>query len=110
MAEKMKISHHYDQEADILYIDFGSDEPCFTEDLDGVVMVDIGWFSKLPRGLRIISPKARKVEVNFKMVVQLAENKCKDLMEQQAQLIHTQEPVLQTLLGRELNQAFAYVN
>ena len=62
MAEKIKITHHYDEDADILYIDFGSNEPCFTEDLDGFLMIDVGWFNKLPRGARFIGPRAHNVQ------------------------------------------------
>ena len=109
MAEKINITHHYDELADILYIDFGSDEPCFTEDLDGFLMIDIGWFSKLPRGAKIISPKAQQVK-SVKMIIQQIDQTCRKLMEKQAQLIQTAEPVLQTNLVQELNQAFACVN
>jgi len=108
MAEKMNITYHYDEYADILYIDFGSDEPCFTEDINGFLMIDIGWFSKLPRGAKIISPKAHKVK-SVKIMVQQIERTCRELMEKQAQLIQTTEPFLKTCLGQELNQAFACV-
>lgn len=109
MAEKMNITQHYDEKADILYIDFGSDEPCFTEDLDGFLMIDIGWFSKLPRGLRVVSPKSLKVR-SIKMVITQAEKQCKDLMEQQAKQIETSEPVLKDALNSVLKEAFAFVN
>lgn len=109
MAEKMNITQHYDEEADILYIDFGSDEPCFTEDLDGFLMIDIGWFSKLPRGLRVVSPKSLKVR-SIKMVITQAEKQCKDLMKQQAKQIETSEPVLKDALNNVLKEAFAFVN
>lgn len=79
MPEKIKITHHYDELADILYIDFGSKEPCFTEDLNGLLMIDIGWFSKLPRGVKIISPKARKVR-SFNMTIRQIKNTCRKLM------------------------------
>lgn len=51
------ITHHYDEEADVLYIDFGSDEPCYTENLDDLVMIELGWFSKKMHGIRIVGPK-----------------------------------------------------
>lgn len=53
------ITHHYDEDADVLYIDFGSDEPCYTENLDDLVMIEIGWFSKIMHGIRIIGPKEK---------------------------------------------------
>ncbi len=109
MAEKINITHHYDELADILYIDFGSDEPCFTEDLNGFLMIDIGWFSNLPRGAKIISPKAHKIK-SVKMVIQQIEQTCRELRKKQVQLMKTAEPIFKTNLGQELNQAFARVN
>ncbi len=95
MEEKINITHHYDTEADIFYIDFGSNEPCFTEDIDGIVMLDIGWFSKLPRGIRIISPKVHNMR-NFQLLII---KQCKDLMQRQAKQIKSQESHLQDLLN-----------
>jgi hypothetical protein len=109
MAEKIKITHHYDEDADILYIDFGSDEPCFTEDLDGVLMIDIGWFSKLPRGAKIISPKARRLR-SFSMIIARVEKSCKQIIEQRVSQIQTAEPFLTRILDTKLNEAFACLN
>jgi len=109
MAEKINITKHYDKRADILYIDFGSDEPCYTEDIDGFLMIDIGWFSKLPRGVKIISPKTHKVK-SVKMIVTQVERTCRQLMKQRVKQIQTEEPVLQNILGQTLNQAFARVS
>ncbi len=110
MAEKMNITHHYDELADILYIDFGSDEPCYTETISGAIMLDIGWFSKLPRGVKIISPKARRIKaIGFEMIIAQVEGACRQLMEQQAKQIKTEESVLQDILGQKLNQTFAHV-
>jgi hypothetical protein len=109
MAEKINITKHYDKDADILYIDFGSDEPCYTEDIDGFLMIDIGWFSKLPRGVKIISPKTHKVK-SFKMVITQIEKTCRQLMKQQVKQIQTEEPMLQNILGQTLNRAFARVS
>ena len=109
MAEKINITKHYDKHADILYIDFGSDEPCYTEDIDGFFMIDIGWFSKLPRGVKIISPKTHKVK-SVKMIVTQVERTCRRFMKQRVKQIQTEEPVLQNILGQTLNQAFARVS
>ncbi len=54
----MSITSHYDADADILYIDFGFKEPCFTENIDDLLMIDIGWFSKTPCDMMIVSPEA----------------------------------------------------
>ncbi len=108
MAEKINITKHYDKDADILYIDFGSDEPCYTEDVDGFLMIDIGWFSKLPRGIKIISPKTHKVK-SVKMVITKIEKTCRQFMKQQAKQIKTEESVLPNILGQTLTKSFAHV-
>ena len=108
MAKEINITYHYDKIADILYIDFGSNEPCFTEDIDGFVMFEIGCFSNLPRVRRIISPKTNKLQ-NVKIITQLGK-KCRDLMENGAEQIHSSESTLQTALEKTLNQALADVN
>ncbi|HOK66869.1 MAG TPA: DUF2283 domain-containing protein [Anaerohalosphaeraceae bacterium] len=101
MEEKMNITHHYDEEADILYIDFGSNEPCFTEDIDGVVMLEIGWFSKLPRGIKVIGPKAHHMKsFNFQLIIR----KCRDLLRNQAKQIENQESYLQEFLKNKFKE------
>ena len=62
-GKKIKPTYKYDEESDILYASFGDDEPTFVENLDDndMVLLEIGWFSRLPKGLRnrkeIISAK-----------------------------------------------------
>jgi hypothetical protein len=110
MAEKLNITHHYDDVADVLYIDFGSDEPCFTENVDGLIMIDIGWFSKLPRGVKIMSPKAQKIKhFSFEMIIGQVEKTCQSLMQEQVKRIEKTEPALKIDLGQQLNQAFASI-
>jgi hypothetical protein len=110
MAEKMNITQHYDELADILYIDFGSDEPCFTEPISGVVMLDIGWFSKLPRGVKIISPKANQIKaVGFKVIITQVKKACRNFLKQQAKQIETEESELPDILSQRLSQSFTHV-
>lgn len=109
MAEKMNITFHYDEDADILYLDFGSDEPCYTDALDGSLMIDIGWFSNLPRGAKIMSPKARNIK-SVQVVFGQITKACQKLMEKQAQLIHTTEPIFENILNQQINRAFSCVN
>ena len=109
MAEKIKITFHYDESADILYLDFGSNEPCYTDDLDGFLMIDIGWFSNLPRGARIVSPRARNIK-SVNVVFGKIVRRCQELMEKQAKQIQTAEPIFKTSLNQGMNRALAQVN
>ncbi len=112
MAEdQVRFTHHYDQDADVLYISLGIDEPAYTENIDDMLMIDIGWFSGLPRGFRILGPKYHKLKaLNLNMIVQQVGSQFKTLMEQQASAIRRQEPVIEEQLGAELNRAFSAVH
>jgi hypothetical protein len=109
MSDKANITQHYDKDADVLYVDFGSDEPCFTESPDGTLFIDIGWFSKLPRGIRILSPKSKKIQ-KFEIFIAQVEQTCRNLIEQQVKQIQAQEPMFQDILGETLTQAFSRVH
>ena len=52
----MNITSHYNDFADVLYIDFGTEEPCYGENLDDRIIAQIGWFSKQLKGFIILSP------------------------------------------------------
>ena len=54
MAGIPNITFDYDRDADVLYISFGTGEPSYCENLDDVVMIELGVYSKLPTGLRIL--------------------------------------------------------
>lgn len=59
---------HYDDIADVLYVDLDTEEPSNSKHLDDSVILDIGIFSNLPTGLRILCPlelglKSLKIEI-----------------------------------------------
>lgn len=51
----MKSSIDYDDFADVLYVTFGSGEPSYCEEIDDLLLIERGMFSKIPTGLRIIN-------------------------------------------------------
>lgn len=59
---------HYDNLADVLYIDLDTEEPSNSKHLNDSVILDIGIFSNLPTGVRILCPaemglKSLKIEI-----------------------------------------------
>ena len=48
------VKHTYDEKADVLYVTFGTGEPSFTESVDDVVLVEIGFFSRQITGFRVV--------------------------------------------------------
>ena len=101
MNGKIKVSHHYDKQADVLYVTFADDEPTYTEDIDGILMLDIGWFSRLPKGFRILGPKYHNVKsINMNVFVKRVKKQVRNLMEQRRKAIEQQEPVLFNLCDK----------
>lgn len=54
MSEKTRATHHYDEEADVLYINLSDDEPTYVDNIDDTLLLEIGWFSGLLKGFRIL--------------------------------------------------------
>ena len=45
----------YDQENDVYYVSFGTGEPSYCVEVDDVLVVEVGLFSNLPTGYRILN-------------------------------------------------------
>ena len=93
-TKKMSVTHHYDKESDVLYVNFGEKEPTYVENIDDFLLLEIGWFSSLPRGFRIIGPRYHNVSsVKLTMVIKRIQKQVRQLMEDQRKAIKEQEPV-----------------
>lgn len=100
---EIQISHHYDEEADVLYFTFGGNEPCYTENIDDFLMVEIGWFSRLPQGFRIVGPKSSNLKsVHFAAVIKKAEKQFRGIMEDRRKEIEEQEPIFAECLHTQV--------
>ena len=100
---EIQISHHYDKEEDVLYFTFGGNEPCYTENIDDFLMVEIGWFSRLPQGFRIIGPKAHNLKgVRFKAIISKVGRQFHSIMEERRKEIEMQEPIFTDFLQTQI--------
>jgi hypothetical protein len=45
----------YDREHDVYYVSFGTGEPSYCVEVDDVLVVEVGFFSNLPTGYRILN-------------------------------------------------------
>jgi hypothetical protein len=98
-GKKIEASHSYDKEADVLYIAFGGDdEPTYGENIDDVTVLEIGWFTQLPKGLTVIGLKSHRITSIQGMVVQVRQ-KAHSLMEQRRAQIEAQEPAVADVLN-----------
>ena len=45
----------YDKENDVYYVSFGTGEPSYCVEVDDMLVVDVGFFSHVPTGYRILN-------------------------------------------------------
>ncbi len=58
------IHFEYDEQADVLYVNFGLDEVSVTNEVDDDLFVDLGYYSGLVTGFRILSPRKKNIAVH----------------------------------------------
>lgn len=75
---KSKIS--YDDEADVLYVSFGIDEPSYCEPLSSFLLLELGMFTNQPTGFRIIQPRKRNIK---KIVFTIQKRITRDLQQRE---------------------------
>ncbi|HUI06809.1 MAG TPA: hypothetical protein VL486_07365 [Verrucomicrobiae bacterium] len=67
-------SEHYDQEDDIYYVTFKTGEPSIVEEIDDVLLMEIGIFTGMPTGFRILNFNKHNIaQVGFRVLVKKAE-------------------------------------
>lgn len=50
-----EIAERYDQENDIFYVTFKTGEPSYCVEVNDVLVLEVGFFSNLPTGFRILN-------------------------------------------------------
>jgi hypothetical protein len=56
----------YDEFGDVLYITFGTGEPSYCEEIDDFLLLELGIFSNLPTGFRLIGFREKIKHINIK--------------------------------------------
>lgn len=87
-TSKPKIS--YDDEADVLYVSFGIDEPSYCEPLSNFLLLELGMFTNQPTGFRVIQPRKRNIK---KIIFTIQERIMKDLHQKEKTVKETLEEV-----------------
>jgi uncharacterized protein YuzE len=67
-AKTSKISTSYDENADVLYVNFGTGEPSYCEEVDDLILFEVGMFSHRPTGFQIIGFKKHVKDFKFSVV------------------------------------------
>lgn len=57
----IEFSEKYDQEDDIYYVTFKTGEPSYVEEVDDVLLLEMGMFTKMPTGFRIMNYNKNKI-------------------------------------------------
>jgi len=90
-TSKSKIS--YDDEADVLYVSFGIDEPSYCEPLSSFLLLELGMFTNQPTGFRVIQPRKRNIK---KIIFTIEKRITKDLQQRDKIVRKTLEEVEKT--------------
>jgi len=90
-TSKPKIS--YDDEADVLYVSLGIDEPPYCEPLSIFLLLELGMFTNQPTGFRVIQPRKRNIK---KIVFTIEKRITKDLQQREKIVRKTLEQVEKT--------------
>lgn len=91
----------YDKDADVLYVRFVNDqEPTFVENIDDILLLEVGWFSRLPKGFRILGPKYHKIDSIQMAVIARIKKQVRQLMEQRRKAIKEQEPIFTNIFNK----------
>lgn len=87
-TSKPKIS--YDDEADVLYVSFGIDEPSYCEPLSNFLLLELGMFTNQPTGFRVIQPRKRNIK---KIIFTIQKRIMKDLHQKEKTVKETLKEV-----------------
>jgi len=92
----------YDQEDDIYYVTFKTGEPSYCVEVDDKILLEVGVFTNLTTGFRILNFRKSKVKmVEFKKLVNRA---MKAVHSKKSASVFQQR---EALVGRALDKVFA---
>ena len=86
MRKDVEFYEQYDQEDDVYYVSFRTGEPSLTSEQDDALLIEVGMFSGMPTGFRILNYTKHKAAANtlkhgmktlFQNIIQAAQNKAK---------------------------------
>ena len=92
-----QIIESYDSEADTLYVSFGTGEPSYAEEIDDVFVVEMGMFSHLPTGFRVINFSKHKVKAIFTSIKKVIKDRVRREQKEISQ--HIRERAIQLEQG-----------
>ncbi len=79
---KMNIpfSEVYNEEDDVYYVTFKTAEPSYCQEVDDILIIELGLFTNLPTGFRILNFAKNKVKaVNFAVLLKKIKKTLQDI-------------------------------
>jgi len=69
MKGNIEFNEYYDEESDIYYVTFKTGEPSHVIELNDILLLEVGMFSALPTGFRILNySKQKGISFNIKEI------------------------------------------
>ncbi len=69
-TEEAKFSEIYDSEDDVYYVSFETGEPSYVEEVDDILLIELGIFTNMPTGFRILNFKKLRTKLEIIRKVQ----------------------------------------
>ena len=91
-------SEIYDQEDDIYYVTFKTGEPSYCIEVDDSLLLEVGWFTNLPTGFRILNFQKSGIEtVNFNVLIKKVKKTLQESKKSLPTMVQRQSAVKQAL-------------
>ena|SRR2546423_12694294 len=99
--DKIEMDEVYDPEDDVMYVSFKTGEPSYCIEIDDLIMIEVGEFSKMPTGFRIL--QYHKKRDRIVQTIKELSTKLKETIAQQARnSIQQREAAAEQALGKVL--------
>lgn len=73
-------SEVYNEEDDIYYVTFKTGEPSYCQEIDDILIIELGLFTNLPTGFRILNfSKNRVKHINFARIIRKIQQTLQDI-------------------------------
>ena len=82
--KKIELAEVYDQEDDTYYVTFKTGEPSYCIEIDDICLLEVGVFTNLPTGIRILNFHRHKID-NIKINIQVLLEKVKSVLSDRPQ-------------------------
>jgi len=105
LRQKENIHFDYDDDADVMYVSFGTNEPSHSEHVNDFVLLDIGLFTGLPTGFSILHCKELKEEEFKSFLGDIREMVQQQLMKKAEKRFHQKVQASNRIFNRALKEA-----